>query len=109
MSRFFSICVTLVLVAAFAVAPVLAQSWKPECIARRKTLDDTQAKAAAAAAGGDQAGVCALIESLKNSSWLYCSCAADDEGPSKLAGCFKDLSHPAEEWKAKFNCPQADK
>ena len=87
------------------VAKPSAVPWKRECAERRQNLDNTQVKAAAAAGGGDQAGVCALIETLKTQSWLYCTCAANDEGTSKLTDCFKELGKPAEESKKKFNCP----
>lgn len=86
------------------VAKPSAVPWKRECAERRRKFDNTEVKAAAAAAGGDPAGVCALIETLMTQSWLYCSCAADDEGTSKLTGCFKELSKRVEDWKAKFSC-----
>jgi peptidylprolyl isomerase len=92
---------------AAIVAKPSAVPWKRECTERRQNLDNTEVKAATAAASSDQAGVCALIETVKTQSWLYCSCAADDEGPSKLAGCLKELSMRAEEWNAKFSCPSA--
>lgn len=109
MFRFYSICVALVLIQASASEPLVAQTavpWKRECTERRQNLDNTQAKAAAAAASGDQAGVCALIETLENQSWLYCSCAADDGATSRQIDCFKELKAPAEEWKKKFSCAQ---
>lgn len=83
-----------------------AVPWKRQCAERRERLDNTQAKAAGAAERSDQAGVCALTESLSNLSWLYCSCAADDGSTSRQMDCFKELAKPGETLKTKFNCPR---